>query len=482
MMRLAINQPFDLALSLEMGQAFRWRRVGDEGLANRDWGRPPARWRTGGGGWYSGVIGQRLIHIRQTAEGVEYRAGGPDGEIDADLSELLSGYFRLDTDNISVIYDELCRDYRVATMVWRYRGLRLLRQDPWECLVSYICSRSNSVANVHSNVAEIAELSGRRVAIGNDEQYLFPTAGELVAVGAEALSKLRLTGRRHAGPSVFHAATMVDSANLKPDDLKGHACGYEQALAQLRAVNGVGYKIADCVALFALDQLEAFPVDRWVNRAMQQWYADFPAPKGGRPCPAGARRHPAMDTAEVWPLRRLRRPVPVLRAPAGGAGSATGLWRPLARPVRGNAQGRTPMANAGRQAFMMLVDTNVLIDVALDRHPHSQYAVALLDRLAQEPGLGCVAWHTIATFYYIVANARQERMARDFIAAATDFLRVAPTGDNALRYALSLSMADFEDAMQVSAARACRRRLYHHAQPAGFRQLAHPGNYATAST
>ena len=50
MMRLAINQPFDLVLSLEMGQAFRWRRVGDEGIANRDWGRPPARWRTGGGG------------------------------------------------------------------------------------------------------------------------------------------------------------------------------------------------------------------------------------------------------------------------------------------------------------------------------------------------------------------------------------------------------------------------------------------------
>ena len=280
MMRLAINQPFDLALSLEMGQAFRWRRVGDEGIANRDWGRPPARWRTGGGGWYSGVIGPHLIHIRQTAEGVEYRAGGPDGEIDADLGELLSCYFRLDTDNISVIYDELCRDYRVATMIWRYRGLRLLRQDPWECLVSYICSRSNSVANVRSNVAEIAELSGRRVAIDSDERYLFPTASELAAVGAEALGKLRLTGRRHAGPSVFHAATMVDSANLNPDDLKGHGCGYEQALAQLRKVNGVGYKIADCVALFALDQLEAFPVDRWVNRAMQQWYADFPTPKG----------------------------------------------------------------------------------------------------------------------------------------------------------------------------------------------------------
>ena len=103
---------------------------------------------------------------------------------------------------------------------------------------------------------------------------------------------------------------------------------------------------------------------------------------------------------------------------------------------------------------MMLVDANILIDVALDRHPHSQYAVALLNRLAQESGLGCVAWHTIATFYYIVASARQERMARDFIAAATDFLRVAPTGDYAVRYALSLPMADFEDAMQVSAARA----------------------------
>ena len=70
MMRLAINQPFDLALSLEMGQAFRWRRVGDALVAHWDWGRPPAHWdwgrppahwRTGVGGWYSGVIGPRFL-------------------------------------------------------------------------------------------------------------------------------------------------------------------------------------------------------------------------------------------------------------------------------------------------------------------------------------------------------------------------------------------------------------------------------------
>ena len=63
---MTIRQPFDLALSLETGQAFRWRRVGDEEIRHRDWGDPPARWHSNGGAWYSGVLGEYLVHLRQT--------------------------------------------------------------------------------------------------------------------------------------------------------------------------------------------------------------------------------------------------------------------------------------------------------------------------------------------------------------------------------------------------------------------------------
>ena len=98
---VAITQPFDLALSLEMGQAFRWQRVGDEGVHHRDWGDPPDPWRRGGGGWYSCVVGEYLVHIRQTDDGIEYRVGVRDGERDdVDLNQQLHDYFRLAASNL----------------------------------------------------------------------------------------------------------------------------------------------------------------------------------------------------------------------------------------------------------------------------------------------------------------------------------------------------------------------------------------------
>ena len=76
---LSIEQPFDLALSLEMGQAFRWHRIGDEEVRDRDWECPPDRQRTS---WYSGVLWGYLIHIKQFADGVKYRVGDEGGERD----------------------------------------------------------------------------------------------------------------------------------------------------------------------------------------------------------------------------------------------------------------------------------------------------------------------------------------------------------------------------------------------------------------
>ena len=100
----------------------------------------------------------------------------------------------------------------------------------------------------------------------------------------------------------------------------------------------------------------------------------------------------------------------------------------------------------------MLVDTNIVIDLALDRHPHSSDAATLLNRLAQEPGRASVAWHSISNIYYIVSRSQGDATARALIAELARFLTVVPTGTDALRYALALPMRDFEDAMQVAAA------------------------------
>ena len=106
----------------------------------------------------------------------------------------------------------------------------------------------------------------------------------------------------------------------------------------------------------------------------------------------------------------------------------------------------------------MLLDTDVLIDVALDRRPHSGPSSELLDRIEHGSRRAFVAWHTVSNFYYLVTSSRGNADTRDFIAELVRFVAVAPADTPALRYAVSLPMADFEDAMQVAAARACGAR------------------------
>ena len=108
---------------------------------------------------------------------------------------------------------------------------------------------------------------------------------------------------------------------------------------------------------------------------------------------------------------------------------------------------------------MILIDTDVLIDVALDRQPFSDPAAELLDRLQTGPKRAFVAWHTLSNFYYLVAPARSGSDARAFIAELVRFVAVADCGTDAITYAAGLEMADFEDAMQVSAARASGARF-----------------------
>ena len=107
---------------------------------------------------------------------------------------------------------------------------------------------------------------------------------------------------------------------------------------------------------------------------------------------------------------------------------------------------------------MMLLDTDVLIDIALDRRPHSGPASELLDRIERGLETAYIAWHTVSNFYYLVAPARGDMNARDFIVDLTRFVKVVSTDTEALHYAAELPMADFEDSMQVAAARSCAAR------------------------
>ena len=265
--RMLIRQPFDLGLSLEMGQAFRWRRVGDEGVRHRDWGDPPRPWRKNGGAWYSGVLGEYLVHLRQTDEGLEYRTGDRDGERDdVNLDRRLHDYFRLD-DEIGEVYARLGRHGEVAWTIEEYSGLRLLPQEPWECLVSYLCSGTNSIRGIKQCVERIAQLSRRKVYLDGDERYVFPSPVQIAEAGRETLTELDL-GLPSKSHSIFLMALNLSHDPLLLDRLADPEVSGREAVMLLDSYPGIGPKIAGCVALISLEKLDVFPVDRWLQRAL----------------------------------------------------------------------------------------------------------------------------------------------------------------------------------------------------------------------
>jgi len=104
---------------------------------------------------------------------------------------------------------------------------------------------------------------------------------------------------------------------------------------------------------------------------------------------------------------------------------------------------------------VILIDTDVLIDLALDRRPHAGPASELIDFLEIRRRRAFVAWHSLSNFYYLVSPTRGRKSTQEFLVGLTRFLTVAPSDTDALRFAAELPMNDFEDALQVAAARAC---------------------------
>ena len=241
-MELETDQPFDLAASLESGQAHRWRR--DEN-------------------WYSGVVRGNIIKMRQAGRRVEFCC---EPSPETQMLSILQSYFRLD-DDLTAIYAEISRDGRVAAMVARYPGLRLLRVEPWECVVSFICSANSNIPRIHQVVERLATGYGAPIALDTEVHYAFPTPVQLAQASEVELRGLGLGFR---APYVAEAARRVAEGILDLDALI--EMPYPEAKARLMECPGIGPKIADCIAVFSLGKLEAFPIDVWVRRALAEWY------------------------------------------------------------------------------------------------------------------------------------------------------------------------------------------------------------------
>ena len=260
--QLITDQSFDLDAVLNGTQDFRWRP-----------------WRDG---WHSGVLDGNLVHVRQVARGVEYSAA-------SDLDSLLISYFRLN-DDLGAVHDDISRrDDNMARLVQEYPWLRILRQpDPWECTVSYICSATNNVSRISAIVEEIAAALGRRLELDGEVRNTFPTSERVLEAGVGALEQLNLGLDRHS--KIVAAAERVRDGKLDLRYLDQPEVCYAEARRRLMECYGIGTKIADCIALFGLDKTEAFPVDRWVARAVAGYFPCGDQPAGDE-LANWARRH-----------------------------------------------------------------------------------------------------------------------------------------------------------------------------------------------
>ena len=239
---VAVDQPLDLPLTLESGQAFRWHNDG---------------------GVWSGFIERRLLTLERDDAGLHVTFD-PQAHPDADRA--VRAYFRLD-DDLPGIYAQLCEDERLAAAVRQHWGLRILRQDPWECLIAFICSQNSNIPRIAGTQERLASTLGEEATLGPLTRRAFPSPETLASAGEQRLRELGLGYRARyvAGTAEVVAAGHLDLPALRN-------APYDDAKVALLALPGVGEKVADCVLLFALDKLDAAPIDRWVRRALEDWY------------------------------------------------------------------------------------------------------------------------------------------------------------------------------------------------------------------
>ena len=256
-----VDGPFDLQATLESGQTFLWRRA--DGRTYEEEGG------YGGDAWYEtvappveGVTDDReVVRVRQAGGALEW-------ESTTDAVPLLTHLLRLD-DALDAIVDELPADPLFDRAFDAYRGLRVVRDPPFPCLVSFICSAQMRVARIHGMQSALAREFGDEVSAGGRTYRAFPTPEQLAARGADELRDLKLGYR---APYVVRTAEMVASGEADPAEARARA--YEDAREFLTRFVGVGQKVADCVCLFSLGHLGAVPLDTWIQSAVADHYPD----------------------------------------------------------------------------------------------------------------------------------------------------------------------------------------------------------------
>ena len=237
MNRLIFEDICDLSLkeTLDCGQCFRWKETPDGG--------------------FFGVVRGRAATV--------YTNGGEliiDGATESDRA-VWAEYFDLSTDYAAVKH-ALSRLHPVMAQAARYApGIRILRQEPWEALISFIISQNNNIKRIAGIVDRLCVHFGEPI---DDGVYAFPTAERLAALSPDDLAPIR-AGFRHR--YIIDAAQKIADGEIVLEHLR--TLPYNEAQKSLMQITGVGVKVADCVLLYGLHRLESFPLDVWMKRAME---------------------------------------------------------------------------------------------------------------------------------------------------------------------------------------------------------------------
>ncbi len=230
----------DLAQTLDCGQSFRW--VENDGK-------------------FSGVAYGKKLDVYFDGDDLCL-----DNTTAEDFENIWKNYLDLDLD-YGKIRTEISGLHPVLKEACAYApGIRILRQEPWEALCTFIISQNNNIKRIKGIVERLCGSFGEKF----DDYYTFPSAERLAELSPDDLAPIRAGFRNKY---IIDAAKKVSGGEVELE--KCRTLEYEEARAELMKIKGVGVKVADCTLLFGLHRVEAFPVDVWMKRAMEKLFPDM---------------------------------------------------------------------------------------------------------------------------------------------------------------------------------------------------------------
>lgn len=218
------------------------------------------RWRKDDNGVFYGVVENHAVKMYYFDENTIY--------VESSNPDLIywSRYLSFSTD-YNVIEEALSGDEALKKCISAGKGIRILHQDLWETLVSFIISANNNIPRIQKIIEKMCELFGEEIDFGGKKYYGFPTAQKLASLSLEDLAPIRAGFR---DKYILDAANKVASGEIDLEKIK--LMNDADAKAELMKIKGIGSKVADCILLFALSRYKTFPKDVWIKRIMENEY------------------------------------------------------------------------------------------------------------------------------------------------------------------------------------------------------------------